>query len=139
MENEIDKIEIENIKKLIYRVTIELEVQRRTPTSINIFDLCGIKHYETTNSAIIAGLLRWKGNRKPLECFIHHFSNIQFSDQELNSASVETEKSININGEQRRLDIVIRLSKLHEDSISINAFILLKGILLQNVPSISEY
>ena len=110
MENEADKIEIENIKKLIDRVTIELEVQRRTPTSINIFELCGIDHYETAHSAIIAGLLGWKGNRKSLECFIHHFSNIQLSAQELKSASVETEKCINVNGEQRRLDIVIRIS-----------------------------
>lgn len=110
MTYETDKIEIENIKKLIDCVSFELEVQRRTPTSINIYDLCGIKHYETTHSAILAGLLRWKGNRKALECFIHHFSNIQLSDQELNSASVETEKSININGEQRRLDILIRIN-----------------------------
>ncbi len=110
MTYETDKIEIENIKKLIDCVSIELEVQRRIPTSFNIFDLCGINHYETTHSAIIAGLLGWKGNRKSLECFIHHFSNIQLSEQELESASVETEKSININGEQRRLDILIKIN-----------------------------
>ena len=108
MTYETDKIE--NIKKFIECVSIEFEVQRRMPTSFNVFDLCGINHYETTHSAIIAGLLGWKGNRKSLECFIHHFSNIQLSEQELESASVETEKSININGEQRRLDILIRIN-----------------------------
>ncbi len=100
---------IEYLEKLINNVAIELEVQSRTPQSFNIYDLCGIKHYETKHSAILAGLLRWHGSRKPLQNFIHIFSDIHLSEQELKIALIQTERNVIIDGEERRLDILIKI------------------------------
>ena len=99
-----------DIQKLITDVASKLdEIKSQMPISFNVYELCGVRHLETTHSSILAGLLGYNMNRKPLERFIHDFLDIELSEEDLNSASIKTEEWISIDNERRRVDIIIRI------------------------------
>ena len=74
--------------------------------SFNMFEVCGVNHYEVTHSAIIAELLNPQGTHGQRELFVEAFiKNINFQDFnfELVGVNVTTEM-VTPNG---RIDIVI--------------------------------
>ena len=97
------------IEELIKKVSDQMqEVQSKAPTSFNVYELCGVQDKETTHSAILAGILRYKF-REPLRLFIERLDpNVKLSEEELRSATIETERQISVNGESRRVDILIK-------------------------------
>lgn len=96
--------------RLLSDISKEIEIQHRLPKQFNVFELTEVRHYETRHSAILAGILGWKGSRKPLCQFLKMFlPEESFSDEQLKNASVFTEYAIYINNEQRRLDILIKI------------------------------
>ena len=78
----------------------------------NVFSLCQVWHKETIHSAILASLLDPKEEHglgtMPLKLFFSVFLGINLNATQLIGARVTTEELININGRQRRLDILIR-------------------------------
>ncbi len=104
-----------NIQHLLDEVTESLEeFRRKSPPSFNVYDLCGVKHYETTHSAILAGLLKGNGNqeKRPLESFFRLFLDIKLTEEQLKNAEIKTEEPIRCpNGKRRRLDILITIGK----------------------------
>lgn len=90
------------------------EFQCRTGSAFNVFDICGVEHYETRHSAILAALLDPSSShglgvvflRKFLEEVLHE-SNCEVSE----SATARTEVSVDSIGEastsDSRIDILI--------------------------------
>lgn len=104
---------MDKIKNLLNQVSIisnkNAEILDATGGRFNMFRVCGVNHYETMHSAIIAEFLNSNGTHglksQLLECFIKTLGN-NFSIQGFNceNAKVYTEFSIN---EYGRIDILI--------------------------------
>ena len=97
------------VNNVLRNVATLIEVQRNLPRPFNVFDLADVKHYETRHSAIIAGILGW--SEKALCEFIKRFFHEDISNVPMKDTSVSTEYIIDIDGEQRRLDILIRVGQ----------------------------
>ncbi len=74
--------------------------------SFNMFEVCGVNHYEVTHSAIIAELLNPQGTHGQRELFVEAFiKNINFQDFDFELVGVNvTTEMVTPNG---RIDIVI--------------------------------
>ena len=91
------------------------EFQRRTGSAFNVFDICGIEHYETKHSAILAAFLTPSGTHGLGKTFLQTFldkvlpdSNCEISE----SATVRTEVPVDSNMNETsnpdsRIDILI--------------------------------
>jgi PD-(D/E)XK nuclease superfamily len=103
---------MESLKNLLNQVSIinkkNIEILDATGGRFNMFRVCGVNHYENTNSAILAELLNPKGTHglksKLLECFIETLGDF-FSIQNFNfeKGRVITEHST----DEGRIDILI--------------------------------
>jgi len=96
------------LDNLLKQVSFEIELQKRLPPKFNVFELCGIQHYEARHSAILTGILGWNGSREPLREFLRLFCDIDDPGC-LRNVSVITEHKIRIKREDRRLDIFIKI------------------------------
>ena len=103
---------MDNIENLLNQVTIisrkNAEILDATGGRFNMFQMCGVNHYENTHSAIIAEFLNPNGTHglksKLLECFIDTLGNdFIMKDFNYENASVRTEHST----EEGRIDILI--------------------------------
>ena len=105
------------ISNLLNKAYTELEIIRRQPKRFNVFDVASVGHYETTHSAILAGILSYSGgNYAPLRSFLKICNQdgkcpINLDDEKIVSGqvSVSTETTIQVNKETRRLDILVRI------------------------------
>jgi hypothetical protein len=84
------------------------EILEATGSRFNMFQICGVNHYENTHSAIIAEFLNPRGTHglksKLLECFIETLGNyFAIHDFNIEKARVRTEYST----EYGRIDILI--------------------------------
>jgi hypothetical protein len=109
---------MQKIKNLLAQVAIinkkNSDILDATGSRFNIFQVCGVNHYENTHSAIIAEFLNPKGSHglksKFLECFIKTLgNNFNVRTFDCESADVKTEYSI-IEG---RIDIFITDNQNH--------------------------
>lgn len=103
---------MENVENLLNQVSIiskkNAEILDATGGRFNMFQVCGVNHYENTHSAIIAEFLNPNGSHglksKLLECFIEslgEFFTVKIFNHE--KARVRTEHST----EQGRIDILL--------------------------------
>lgn len=102
-----------SIENLLRQIAIindkNAEILDATGGRFNIFQICGVNHYENTHSKIIAELLDPNGTHglksKLLECFIEILGNdFIINDFDCNNSSVFTEYSIR----EGRIDILIQ-------------------------------
>ncbi|MFJ1434126.1 PD-(D/E)XK nuclease family protein [Capnocytophaga canimorsus] len=102
-----------SIKNLLRQIAVinnkNAEILDATGGRFNIFQICGVDHYENTHSKIIAELLNPNGTHglksKLLECFIEILGNdFIINDFDCNNSSVFTEYSIR----EGRIDILIQ-------------------------------
>ena len=104
---------MDNIRNLLNQVAIinkkHEELLDATGGRFNMFRMCGVNHYETTHSAIIAEFLNPKGSHglksKLLDCFIETLGeDFKIANFNCEKASVSTEHSI----KEGRIDILIQ-------------------------------
>ncbi|MFJ1436138.1 PD-(D/E)XK nuclease family protein [Capnocytophaga canimorsus] len=102
-----------SIKNLLRQIAVinnkNAEILDATGGRFNIFQICGVDHYENTHSKIIAELLNPNGTHglksKLLECFIETLGNyFIINDFDCNNLSVFTEYSTR----EGRIDILIQ-------------------------------
>ena len=110
---------MDKLKETLSRLNLILEkskIKRQDSAQrgeqFNIFHICGIEHYETSHSTILAGILNPNGNHGQgdtfLKAFLESVSNpIWLSEFDTKTASVKTEYDTS-NG---RIDILITNDK----------------------------
>lgn len=110
---------MDKLKETLSRLNLILEkskIKRQDSAQrgeqFNIFHICGIEHYETSHSTILAGILNPNGNHGQgdtfLKAFLESVSNpIWLSEFDTKTASVKTEYDTS-NG---RIDILITNNK----------------------------
>lgn len=110
---------MDKLKETLSRLNLILEkskIKRQDSAQrgeqFNIFHICGIEHYETSHSTILAGILNPNGNHDQgdtfLKAFLESVSNpIWLSEFDTKTASVKTEYDTS-NG---RIDILITNDK----------------------------
>jgi hypothetical protein len=109
---------MENIKKLLEQVSIlnkkNAEILDATGGRFNMFQVCGVNHYENTHSAIIAEFLNPNGSHglksKLLECFVSTLGDkIMIKNFDCANANVVRERDTG----DGRIDIVIDDNQKH--------------------------
>jgi hypothetical protein len=110
---------MENIKNVLNQITILMkkneEILNATGGRFNMFQICGVNHYENTHSAIISEFLNPEGTHsfksKLLQCYVDLFCVDESFKQRFNceNAHVYTEYET-IKG---RIDILIEDNKNH--------------------------
>jgi hypothetical protein len=107
---------MEAIKNLLNQVAVinkkNQEIFDATGSRFNMFQICGVNHYENTHSAILAEFLNPLGthglNSKLLECFIVTIKhNLNLANFDCEKARVYTEYT----SEEGRIDILIESNK----------------------------
>jgi len=103
---------MENIQRLLNSVNaifreekVKKEESLRRGERFNMFQVCGVDHYEVMHSAIIASFLNPKGNHGQMDIFLKAFMTIvdDKTGIETSSSSVSTEYVTN----EGRIDILI--------------------------------
>ena len=100
-----------NIKSFLESIDSQTQHDsNKNDNAFNVFSLCQVWHKETIHSAILASLLDPKGEHglgtMPLKLFFA-IIGINLNETQLIGARVTTEKTIEVKGRQRRLDILI--------------------------------
>jgi hypothetical protein len=109
---------MQEIKNLLNQIAIinkkNAEILDATGGRFNMFQICGVNHYENTHSAIIAEFLNPKGSHGLksllLKCFIETLGqNFTVKNFDCENAFVKTEHSTN----EGRIDIFIKDNQNH--------------------------
>ena len=106
---------VDALNDLLSRIS-EIKLKFENTTSVlarrgdefNVFALCGVDHYETVHSKILAELLSPKGSHGQKEVFLNEFCRLFNIPMFSEKALVTTEVSVKVRGvEGRRFDILI--------------------------------
>lgn len=99
---------LSRISEIKHKFENMTSVLARRGDEFNVFALCGVDHYETVHSRILAELLSPKGSHGQKEAFLNEFCRLFKIPMFRNDAIVTTEVSVKVRGaEGRRFDILI--------------------------------
>jgi hypothetical protein len=105
--------EIQELLRAAQRVIEDVKAKQTEGAGFNVFRLCGVDHYETMHSKILAEFLSPQGSHGQGECFLEAFSGklkewFRFDGSFTKAATVSTEITEYIKDERiGRVDIIL--------------------------------